>query len=43
MLEKLKPIIYDEEQVRYLSVGDKVADAFKTGMELKRKIDEGER
>ena len=27
-LRKLKPIIYDEEQVQYLSVGEKIADAF---------------
>jgi len=37
-LAKLKPIIYDEEQARYLSVGEKIADAFRTGMELKKKI-----
>ena len=30
-LRKLKPIIYDEEQVQYLAVGEKVADAFITG------------
>ncbi len=35
-LSKLKPIIYDEEQLRYLSVGEKVADAFTTGLELKK-------
>ena len=40
-LKKLKPIIYDEEQVRYLSVGEKVADAFKTGIELKKTIHGG--
>ena len=40
-LDKLKPIIYDEEQVRYLSVGNKVADAFRTGMELKKALDGG--
>ena len=34
-LEKLEPLIYDEEQVRYLSIGDKVADAFKPGSELR--------
>ena len=28
-LEKLNPIIYDEEHWRYLSVGVKAADAFK--------------
>jgi len=35
-LKKLKPIIYDEEQFQYLSVGEKVADAFKTSAELKK-------
>ncbi len=40
-LSKLKPIIYDEEQVRYLAVGEKVADAFRTGMELKKALDGG--
>lgn len=39
-LEKLKPIIYDEEQVRYLSVGEKVADAFGTGAALKKRFEE---
>lgn len=40
-LSKLKPIIYDEEQVQYLSVGGKIADAFRTGMELKKTLDGG--
>lgn len=40
-LGKLKPIIYDEEQVQYLSVGGKIADAFRTGMELKKALDGG--
>ena len=40
-LTKLKPIIYDEEQVRYLAVGGKVADAFRIGMELKKILDGG--
>ena len=35
-LEKLEPIIYDEEQRRYLSVGDKAADAFKCGFIFKK-------
>ena len=38
LLEKLNPIIYDEEQFRYLSIGEKVADAFKTGMNLKKEL-----
>ena len=36
VLEKLKPIIYDEEQVRYLEIGKKVSDAFKPGAEMKK-------
>ncbi len=39
VLEKLQPIIYDEEAGRYLSVGDKVADAFRTGAQLKRSLE----
>ena len=35
----MKPIIYDEEQVQYLSVGEKVTDAFRTGMELKKELE----
>ena len=35
-LEKLKPIIYDEENWRYLSVGEKAADAFKCGLAFKK-------
>ena len=35
-LSKLQPIIYDEEQLRYLKVGEKVADAFRPGMEMKK-------
>lgn len=30
------PIIYDEEQVRYLEIGQKVSDAFKPGTEMKK-------
>ena len=41
LLEKLRPIIYDEEQLRYLSLGEKVADAFRTGTELKKRLKEG--
>ena len=42
-LEKLRPLIYDEEQARYLSVGDKVEDSFKPGVALKRHLEEAER
>lgn len=38
VLEKLQPLIYDEEQVRYLGVGKKVADAFRTGVAVKKSI-----
>ncbi len=38
LLEKLNPIIYDEEQFRYLSVGEKIADAFKIGANLKKTL-----
>lgn len=38
VLDKLKPIIYNEEEVSYMSVGVKVADAFKTGAEFKKKL-----
>lgn len=40
-LTKLKPVIYDEEQFQYLSVGEKVADAFRTGIELKKSLNGG--
>ena len=35
-LAKLNPIIYDEEQFAYRTVGAKAADAFKTGLVYKR-------
>ena len=35
-LEKLKPIIYDEENWRYLAVGEKAANAFKCGLVFKK-------
>lgn len=41
VLEKLQPIIYDEESGQYLSIGDKVADAFRTGIEFKKSLEEG--
>lgn len=39
VLEKLQPIIYDEESGRYLSIGDKVADAFRTGIAFKKSLE----
>lgn len=41
VLEKLKPLIYDEEQVRYLEIGAPVADAFRTGIEVKKSLNQG--
>jgi len=38
LLEKLRPILYDEEQVRYLALGEKVSDAFRPGMEMKKSL-----
>jgi len=38
-IRKLKPVIYDEEQFQYLFVGEKIADAFKIGMELKNSFE----
>ncbi|MBR1870322.1 MAG: flavin reductase family protein [Kiritimatiellae bacterium] len=35
-LEKLKPIIYDEENWRYLAVGDGAARAFNSGLVFKK-------
>ena len=39
VLEKLQPIIYDEEEGVYLGIGDKVADAFRTGVALKKSLE----
>lgn len=39
VLEKLNPIIYNEEEGAYLDIGDKVADAFKTGVSLKKSLE----
>ncbi len=39
VLEKLRPIIYDKEQVRYLALGEKIADAFRTGMAFKKTLE----
>ena len=42
VLEKLQPLIYDEEQFRYLGIGDPVAGAFKTGAEMRKAFSKGE-
>lgn len=34
MLEKLQPILYDEEEGLYLGLGDKITDAFRPGVEI---------
>ena len=39
-LEKLRPIVYNEEQVRYLALGEKIADAFRTGMAFKKALED---
>lgn len=41
VLEKLQPVIYDEEEGIYLGIGEKVADAFRPGLELKKALAEG--
>ncbi len=38
VLEALEPIIYDEEQMRYLKIGEKVSDAFRPGAELRKSL-----
>ena len=38
VLENLNPIIYDEEQFRYLAIGEKISDAFAPGAALKKKL-----
>lgn len=38
LLERLQPIVYDEEQGRYLALGEKLADAFRTGAEWKKML-----
>ena len=43
VLEKLQPIIYDEEEGIYLGVGGKVSDAFRTGIALKKYLEDEKR
>ena len=40
LLDRLNPLIYDEEQGQYLYLGGKVADAFRSGVEWKRALKE---
>ena len=39
ILEKLQPIIYNEEEMCYHDLGEKVADAFRTGAALKKSLE----
>lgn len=39
ILEKLQPIIYNEEEMCYHALGEKVADAFRTGAALKKSLE----
>ncbi len=43
LLERLQSIVYDEEQGRYLALGEKLADAFRTGAEWKKMLAEKEK
>lgn len=36
VLEKLQPLIYDEEQFRYLGIGEELSKAFKPGAAMKK-------
>ena len=36
LLDRLDPLIYDEEQGQYLRLGGKVSDTFRPGMEWKK-------
>ncbi|MBQ7503299.1 flavin reductase family protein [bacterium] len=36
LLDKLNPLIYDEEQGQYLTIGKKAGDAFRAGLEMKK-------
>lgn len=40
LLDKLKPIIYDEEEFVYYGLGERVAYAFKTGAAFKKELAE---
>ena len=40
LLDRLDPLLYDEEQGQYLHLGGKVSDAFRPGMEWKKALKE---
>jgi len=37
-VEKIRPMIYDIDFRRYLAFGDVIAQAFKVGLELKKRL-----
>ena len=39
LLDRLRPLIYDEEQMEYLALGVKISDAFRPGAERKKSFD----
>ncbi|MBR2521100.1 MAG: flavin reductase family protein [Oscillospiraceae bacterium] len=43
ILEKLQPIIYDEEERLYLGIGGKAGDAFRPGIEFKKALEAKDR
>lgn len=43
VLEKLQPIIYNEEEGAYHSINGKIADAFRTGIEFKKSLEKQEK
>lgn len=38
LLSRLQPFIYNEEEYSYYGIGEKIADAFRTGMEFKKSL-----
>ena len=42
LLSKLSPLIYDEEQLAYRTLGEKTEDAFKPGMEIRKSLGQRE-
>ena len=39
LLDRLRPLIYDEEQMEYLALGVNISDAFRPGAERKKSFD----
>ncbi|MDO5296057.1 MAG: flavin reductase family protein [bacterium] len=42
LLEKMQPIIYDEEEFAYFGIGQRMSDAFKVGAALKKSLNAAE-